>query len=109
MKTLTREDRLLLLKFVCAFAWADLEIHQKERHFVRRLMKKLQLDAGEQHLVEGWLDVPPKPEEVDPNKVPSQHRKLFLDTARELISADGTIDEAEAENFSLLEDLLTGR
>ncbi len=108
MKTLSRDDRLLLLKFVCAFAWADLEVNTKERSFVHALVKRLQLDAEEKALVEGWLEFPPKPEEVDPNKVPARHRKVFLDTARDLISADGIVDEAEAENFALLEDLLSG-
>lgn len=109
MKTLSPGDRLLLLKFVCAFAWADLEVHAKERQFVQRLVKELKLDSDEERQVEGWLQRPPRPEEVDPQSVPKKHRRLFLDTARAMIAADGQIDEAEAENFELLEDLLLAR
>ena len=36
--TLPREDRLRLMKFVCSFAWADLEIHVKEREFVGKMI-----------------------------------------------------------------------
>ena len=106
MQTLSRSDRLLLLKFVCAFAWADLEVHKKERALVHKLVKQLKLDADEAAEVEKWLARPPRPEDVDPNKVPRKHRKLFLDHARQMIAADGNVDEAEAEIFGLLEDLL---
>ena len=106
---LSKKDRLLLLEFVCAFAWADLEVQREERAFVHKLVKKLKLSADEAKQVDEWLKLPPKPEDVDPNKVPKKHRKLFLDTARALISADGRIDEAEAEDFELLEQLLDVR
>lgn len=109
MQTLSSSDRLLLLKFMCAFAWADLEVHAKEKKFVHRLVKELKLDPSEKKQVDGWLARPPRPEEVDPQSVPKKHRKLFLETARALIVADGQVDEAEAENFELLEDLLLVR
>ena len=35
-KSLTREDRLRLMKFVCSFAWADLEIQDEERQRLGR-------------------------------------------------------------------------
>lgn len=107
MVSLSRDDRLLLLQFVCAFVWSDLEVHKKEKQFVHRLVKELKLDSDEQAQVELWLQRPPRAEDVDPQKVPIRHRKLFLDTARAVIGADGFIDEAEAETFQLLEDLLT--
>ena len=61
---LDREDRLRLMKFVCSFAWADLEVRDEERSFVHRMMKRLELDAEEQKLVEEWLEVPPRAEEL---------------------------------------------
>ncbi len=106
LDTLKRDDRLLLLKFVCAFAWADLEVDRKERRFVLRLVRQLKLTAEEREQVEGWLENPPTPEEVDPAMVPARHRQLFLDTAKRVIEADGNIDPHEAEIFELLEQLL---
>jgi uncharacterized membrane protein YebE (DUF533 family) len=103
---LSKSERLLLLKFVCAFAWADLEVKDSERALVKRLIHKLGLDADEAKQVEQWLKKPPKPEEIDPNKVPRAHKKLFLDSARQMIAIDGEIDPAERENLELLEQLL---
>ena len=106
MNNLSREDRLSLMKFVCSFAWADLEVKASERKFITKLMKQLQLDAEEKAQVEGWLKVPPRPEEVDPTTIPHAHRKLFLDTIRDVITADGQVDKEEWENLALFEQLL---
>lgn len=106
IRDLNHEDRLRLIKFVCSLAWADLEVRPKERTFIHRLVKKLHLDEKEAAMVEEWIKVPPKPEEVDPARVPHQHRKLFLDTIKAVAKADGEIDEEEKENISLLEQLL---
>jgi uncharacterized membrane protein YebE (DUF533 family) len=103
---LSKSERLLLLKFVCAFAWADLVVKDSERALVKRLIGKLRLDKDEAKQVEQWLKTPPKPEEIDPNKVPRAHKKLFLDAARQMIAVDGEIDPAELENLQLLEQLL---
>jgi uncharacterized membrane protein YebE (DUF533 family) len=103
---LDREDRLRLMKFVCSFAWADLEVQDAERAFVKRLMKRLELTAAEKKEVEGWLEVPPRAEEVDPAEVPREHRQLFVDTARAMIASDGVIVENERESLALLELLL---
>jgi uncharacterized tellurite resistance protein B-like protein len=106
MQKLKKEDRLLLLKFVCAFAWADLEVKASEKALARKLVSKLELGADEKRQVEQWLKKPPRAEEIDPNKIPRAHRKLFLDSARQMIAVDGEIDEAERENLELLEQLL---
>jgi tellurite resistance protein len=103
---LKKDERLLLLKFVCAFAWADLEVKDSEKKLVRRMIAKLGLDGDEAKQVEGWLKRPPKPEEIDPNRVPRAHKQLFLDAARQMIAIDGEIDPAERENLELLEQLL---
>ena len=44
LNELDRADRLQLMKFVCSFAWADLEIHRKERAFVRDLVQRLEFE-----------------------------------------------------------------
>lgn len=106
MQTLDREDRLRLMKFICSFAWADLEVQDAERKFVHRLVAELELDDAEKAKVEDWLEVPPPAEEVDPADIPKAHRQLFLDTVRAIIVADGKVDADEAESFALLEALL---
>ncbi len=106
MEALDREDRLRLMKFICSFAWADLEIQDDERVFIGKLVKELELDDAEKALVDGWLEVPPRAEEVDPAEIPKAHRQLFLDTVRAIIVSDGKIDRDEAESFALLEALM---
>lgn len=103
--TLSREDRLRLMKFVCSFAWADLEVQDEERAFVTKMISYLELDADSK-LIEGWLRHPPRPEEVDPTDVPREHRELFLDAVRRLVAADDRIDPKEAETLALFEQLL---
>jgi len=103
---LNHEDRMRLMKFVCSFVWADMKVRDEEKSFVAKLMKKLDLNNADKAQVAKWLEVPPRAEEVDPAQVPHEHRKLFLDTARGLIAADGEIAEEERENLELLEQLL---
>ncbi|NLY92588.1 MAG: TerB family tellurite resistance protein [Myxococcales bacterium] len=109
LRTLDKEDRLQLMKFVCSFAWADLEVKDSERAFVGRLVRRLELGPEEKALVESWLEVPPPPEEVDPMDIPRGHRELFIQAVRAMIVADGQVDDAEAENFELLSQLLADR
>jgi len=106
MKKLTSEDRLRLMKFVCSFVWADLEVKESERKFVTRMAKKLHLDASESALVQAWLEVPPRAEDVDPTTIPREHRQMFLDTIRDVITADGEVARDEWENLALFEQLL---
>lgn len=106
LNKLSREDRLRLMKFVCSFAWADLEIQDEERTFVTKMMRRLEIEDDDKKLVEGWLEVPPPPEEVDPSEVPKAHRTLFLETVRGLIAADKRVDPEERANLELFEQLL---
>jgi uncharacterized membrane protein YebE (DUF533 family) len=103
---LSRQDRLRLMKFVCSFAWADLEVQPEERAFVEKMMRRLELDEDDRKKVAEWLEVPPSPEEVDPSDVPVAHRQLFLETIRGLIAADRHVDPEERENLKLFEMLL---
>lgn len=95
-----------LMRFVCSFAWADLEIQPEERAFVARLVQRLELDERERVQVAKWLKLPPRAEQVDPQDVPLEHRRLFLEAARQLVGQDGVISDGEAESFELLEQLL---
>ncbi len=106
LKKLSRADRLRLMKFVCSFAWADLEVQKEERSFVKKMVRRLELDEEDRKRVSAWLEVPPPPEEVDPSQVPVEHRQLFLETIRGLIAADHHVDPEERENLKLFEQLL---
>lgn len=106
LQDLSKQERLRLMGFVCSFAWADLEIQDGERNFVRNLVKQLGMDDDEVAQVERWLAVPPRAEDVDPNDIPFEHRQVFLNAALQMVGADGNIDPDEMENLSLLEQLL---
>ena len=95
-----------LMKFVCSFAWADLEIRPEERDFVADMVRRLELDEEEKRRVEGWLELPPSPEAVDPTRVPMAHRRLFVEAVEKVIIADGEIAPEERENLRLFKSLL---
>jgi uncharacterized membrane protein YebE (DUF533 family) len=105
-KSLDREDRLRLMRFVCSFAWADLVVRDEEREFVGKLVRSLELPPDEREQVQEWLEVPPRVEELDPAEIPRAHRELVLRAARAMVVSDGEVDEQEAENLALLESLL---
>jgi uncharacterized membrane protein YebE (DUF533 family) len=106
LANLGRDDRLRLIKFVCAAAWADLEINATERTFIQSLALRLGLPDDEMGHVRDWLETPPTPEEVDPALIPHEHRKVFLEAVRGAIAADGIVDGPELESIRLLQDLL---
>lgn len=106
LDALDREERLQLMRFVCSFAWADLEVTDGERDFVIRLVDKLDLDDDERRQVAKWLEVPPRADDLDPADVPREHRQLFLDAARAMILSNGRLGDVEAENLVILDQLL---
>ncbi len=106
LNSLSKDERLQLMRFVCSFAWADLEIRDEERVYVADLMRRLDLDEDEEVQVQGWLSRPPAPEDVDPTLIPVEHRQIFLDALLGVLGSDGEIDEAETESFNLLSMLL---
>ena len=105
LNELSRSERLQLLRFVTSFAWADLEVTSAERAFIHRLVSRLHLDPEEARQVEGWMKVPPPPDDIDPTTVPHEHRLLLLTVVREMMEADGDISDEERENLELLEQL----
>ena len=106
LDALNREDRLRLMRFVCSFAWADLEITAKEREFIVMMVDRLDLDENEREQVAKWLDLPPRPDDLDPEDIPREHRELFLDAAKAMILSDGNVGDVEAENLVILDQLL---
>lgn len=102
---MSHDERLRLMKFVCSFAWTDLEVTQAEREMVRQLVERLGFDAEERRAVARWIETPPQPEEVDPTDIPSAHRQQFVDAVRSLIASDG-IAEVERDNFRIFEELI---
>lgn len=106
LSALDRRDRLRLMRFVCSFAWADLEVRPEERAYVGRLLERLELDPSERSEVRGWLRVPPDPAEVDPTDIPLAHRKLFVEAVEGAIRADGELTAEERENLRLFRALL---
>jgi uncharacterized membrane protein YebE (DUF533 family) len=106
LDALNREDRLQLMRFVCSFAWADLEVTDREREFIVKMVVRLGLDDEEQDQVANWLEVPPRADDLDPADIPREHRRLFLDAAKAMILSDGTVEDVEAENLIILDQLL---
>lgn len=103
---LSPEDRLRLVRFVCSFAWADLDVNESERAFVHDLVRRLGLSIPEAEEVETWLAHPPPPETIDPAEIPIEHRQVFLDTVLALLGADGSLDPSETESFNLLSQIV---
>jgi uncharacterized tellurite resistance protein B-like protein len=105
---LSRDDRLLLLRFVCAFAWTDLQIHEGERKFVERLIERMALSSDDRAEAVAYLHVAPSPEATNPKLVPPEHRRVFIESVRALIYADGEVDAEERERFERLKTALSG-
>jgi len=99
---LNAAERLLLLKYLCAFAWTDLVVTDAERRFVRRMVKHAELGESDAAQVEAWLDVAPSSASVDVRQVPREKRRVFIEAARALMHADG---EVEAEERAQLDRL----
>jgi uncharacterized tellurite resistance protein B-like protein len=103
---LSREQRLLLLRFACAFAWTDLEVRESEKRFVRRLMQRLELSDDDRLEVEDWLHVAPAPHDLDPSRIPAEHRRIFLEAVRGVVYADGEVDPEERAQLEKLKAAL---
>ena len=105
---LSPSERMNLMKFVCSFAWTDLNVSHAERDLVMRISGSLHLTDSEAKQVAGWLEVPPPIDEVDPTSVPPAHRQLFLTTLGMIVKADGKVVGAEHESMELFRDLIGG-
>lgn len=108
LDSLSHDDRMLLLRFVCAFAWTDLTVTDKERKFVARLVERFGLEGEDAAEVNEWLHIAPAPGSVDASQVPAAHRRAFVETARAMIYADGSVDDEERAQFEKLRSALSG-
>jgi hypothetical protein len=106
METLSRADRLRLMKFVCSFAWTDLRITPEERELIQRLTAHFGFEDDDRKQIHDWLEVPPPAEEVDPTEIPRAHRKLFLEAAKQVIEIDGHVVAGERDSLALFRELL---
>ena len=106
LRKLSKQDRLQLMRFVCSFAWADLEVQAEERKLVARMADRLGLSADEKQQVEAWLKLPPPIDDLDPAAIPRAHRKLFVDAVREVIKADGVVTPEEHDLFKVFVQLV---
>jgi tellurite resistance protein len=103
---LAASARMQLLKFVCSFAWTDLQVQQQERDLVMVIAGRLGLTPKELDQVKLWLATPPPPEEVDPGDVPKSHRELFIRAAEMAVKADGKVVPVERDALILFRALL---
>lgn len=103
---LTREERMLLLRFVCSFAWVDFRVRVEEREMVARLIRRLELDDVEKREALQWLKAPPDPDSIDPNSVPREHRVLFLRAVESVVSVDREVTPEERESVILFAQLI---
>ena len=106
LQELTREERLLLLRFVCSFAWIDLEVKQEERDLVVRLIRRLELDDEVKQYVSKWLESPPPPDSGDPALVPRAHRMTFLRAVESTVSVDGEVTPEERDTLVVFAQLI---
>lgn len=102
LRRLTRDERMLLVRFVCSFAWADAQVLPEERALVLRYVERLHLDAAEAAQVRAWLESPPPPESVDPSLVPAEHRAVFVHALESIVSVDGEVAPAERDRLLAL-------
>jgi len=103
---LSREARLLLMEFVCSFAWADLEVKPEERNLVAKLIRRLELDDDEAEQVNQWLDTPPPLDDLDPARVPRAHRVKFLRAVESMVTVDGEVSPEERESLIIFAQLI---
>lgn len=106
LRELTRKERLLLMRFVCSFAWADLEVKAQERDLVARMIRRLGLDEDEEQQVLGWLESPPPLGSVDPALVPREHRMKFLRAVESTVAVDGEVTPEERESLVVFAKLI---
>ena len=103
---LSREERLLLMEFVCSFAWADLEVKPEERDLVAKLIRRLELDDDDAEQVNQWLDTPPPLDDLDPARVPRAHRVKFLRAVESMVTVDGEVSPEERESLIIFAQLI---
>ena len=104
---LDTQQRMNLLKFVCSFAWADLEIRPAERAFVSRFAESTGAQTAQRPArCAAGSNLRPAEDELDPHLIPLHHREIFIETVKGVIRVDGEIAPEELESLELLSELL---
>lgn len=106
---LDRTTRLRLLRVLTAAAWVDGEVQPEERAFYEKLLDKLPLSKDERDTAMAYLDKPPHPAEVDPMKIPPEHRETLVKLIWQLVGSDSNMHPDELQAVRDLEELLLGR
>lgn len=99
---LPSDQRLLLLEYVCSFAWADRAVRPEERALVRRFARALAMTWEEAGQVERWLRAPPAPRPLGLDHLDPEARLVFLEAVEAVILADGAIADGEQALFTEL-------
>ena len=107
LNDLNAEERLLLMRLVCAFAWVDSVLTETEKAFALRLMERLELDEQQCAQAHAWLARPMATSDLDIQKVPARHREVFLDAVMGMVEADGYFSDAELVALNEFEHALT--
>lgn len=97
---------MLLMRFVCSFAWADLEVRPEERALAAQLIERLELDADEKKQVHQWLESPPEAAAIDPTDIPGEHRLKFLRAVESMVTVDGEVSPEERESLVIFAQLI---
>jgi uncharacterized tellurite resistance protein B-like protein len=100
--------RMKLLKVLVAAAWVDGEIQATERRFFENLLKRLPLSVAERDKALGYLETPPHPAEIDPQKIPHEQRQRLMELVWQLVNSDGKLGDEERSAVEQLEELLLG-
>ena len=106
LQSLTLQEKLDLLAFASAFAWADLEIQHQERRIYMAIVDEMGLVDNEREIALSLLSSPPRAEQIDPMNIPVEHRTLFLSTAHNIILADNELKATETSMLDLLRSIL---
>ena len=94
--------RLRLIRFVCAFVWADRRVTPEERDVVHRFVRAATFDDEELSQIEHWLAAPSDHAELHLDDVSVEHRMIFADAVGAVILADGEISIEEESLFDRL-------
>ena len=105
MTDLLADEKLQIMRFVCAFAWADLKIHEAERSLINRFMDALEVNEAGRQAIEDMMKRPPRPEDIDPYDLAPELRETVIQAAEAMTVTDGEISPREKELMSLLRDL----
>ena len=103
--TLSSDEKLQIMRFICAFAWADLKVVNAEKKLIARFSDILDLSPKEREAVNGWIAHPPRPEEIDPYEISPHLKETILSAAQAVSMIDGHFDAKEADLIDILQNL----